>query len=275
MTMTKTGVALARSISSGIDHILIATPDLELARAEFESLGFQVTPRGCHERFGTANYLCIFDDSYLELIGIENHNAADRTSLDVLEPCIAAGGGVPMIALATNDAIASHRALTTVGIPADEPLKWSRPADTPDGARVASFTTLFAKAEILPDLVAFFCEHHTPDYVRHPAWRAHANGASHLIGVSFATARAMNGVRAQLSLVASLSPAQDERDVCATLGPHFLRYRSSPDARQCEITIGVRDFERAHEVGQIVEPRPRAATLTSVRGTKLVFQKTE
>jgi hypothetical protein len=260
-----------RSISSGIDHIVIATPDLELTRAEFESLGFQVTPRARHERFGTANYLCILEDAYIELIAIERHDPVDRTSLDVLKPCIANGGGVPMIALATTDATATHNALAEAGISMDAPLNWSRPADTPDGIHVASFTTLFAKTEILPDLVAFFCQHHTPDYVRHPAWRVHANTASCLLGISLVTTRAMEAVRDQVSLLAHVSSDLQQREVCATLGTHFLHYQCSSEPRQCNMVLGVRDCDRLGNIGQHIDPTTRAVTLGSVRNTTLVL----
>lgn len=263
---------MTRSISSGIDHVLVATPDLESTRAEFESLGFQVTPGAKHERFGTANYLCILDDSYIELIGIENHDAPDRTSLDVLEPCIANGGGLPMMALATDDAIASHRALRSIGIPAGEPLQWSRRADTPDGQRTASFTTLFAETEIIPELVAFFCEHHTPGFVRHPAWRVHPNTASHLIGVSLTTRRSMDAVRAQMELVAhSVASGQDHQGVRATLGPHYLHYQPTQGSGLSMIVIGVRSLEPVLCVGQWINQHTRAVALSSVRGTTIVF----
>ena len=57
-----------------LDHIVVATPDLEGLVAEFEAAtGVRPERGGSHEKLGTKNYLVTFgDDHYLELLGIDH-----------------------------------------------------------------------------------------------------------------------------------------------------------------------------------------------------------
>lgn len=57
-----------------LDHIVVATPDLEDLVAEFEAAtGVRPEQGGSHEKLGTKNYLVTFgDDYYLELLGIDH-----------------------------------------------------------------------------------------------------------------------------------------------------------------------------------------------------------
>lgn len=55
----------------GIDHLVIAVPDLDVAAAELErDLGIRADEGGRHEQLGTANRLAWFGDSYAELIAV-------------------------------------------------------------------------------------------------------------------------------------------------------------------------------------------------------------
>lgn len=61
-----------------LDHIVVATPNLEALVAEFEkATGVAPVRGGSHEKLGTTNYLVSFGgDHYLELLGID-HNLAE------------------------------------------------------------------------------------------------------------------------------------------------------------------------------------------------------
>jgi hypothetical protein len=85
-----------------------------------------------------------------------------------------------MLALAANNMDAAHTRLQALGVEATAPLFWSRPADTPDGPRTASFTTMFVNSPMLPGLATFYCKHHRVEFVRHRAWREHRNGVQTL-----------------------------------------------------------------------------------------------
>lgn len=63
---------------TGIDHLVIAVPDLDAAAQELEQgIGLAATGRGRHPGAGTANRIVFLaDGSYLELITVEDANAA-------------------------------------------------------------------------------------------------------------------------------------------------------------------------------------------------------
>ena len=225
------------SLADAIDHVVIGTPDLEAARAEFMELGFQVTPHGVHEKFGTDNYLVILKDSYIELLGMTGRPAESRASLDILEPCTAAGGGVPMLALTADDMEAAYQRLRALGVRAKEPVFWSRPADTPDGPRTASFTTMFLDGPLLPSLSAFYCKHHTVEFVRHPVWRRQENGASRLHGLIRRSSVDLRAARGRREYLGEARSCDDGIDV--VLGGHYLAYRPDTGAPRTEIHLAV------------------------------------
>jgi catechol 2,3-dioxygenase-like lactoylglutathione lyase family enzyme len=66
---------------TGIDHLVIAVPDLAAAAHELEErAGLSVTGGGRHEGGGTANQIAFLaDGAYLELIAVEDREAALQT----------------------------------------------------------------------------------------------------------------------------------------------------------------------------------------------------
>ena len=64
----------------GLDHVIVATADLDGAAAELgHALGLEVADGGRHPALGTRNRLAWWGDSYLELVTIEDPDAAART----------------------------------------------------------------------------------------------------------------------------------------------------------------------------------------------------
>ena len=55
-----------------LDHILIATNDLDDSSEIMREIGFELTDKGIHRDRGTANRLILFDGEYLELIGVND-----------------------------------------------------------------------------------------------------------------------------------------------------------------------------------------------------------
>ena len=168
---------------SRIDHVIIVTPDLEASRQEFESLGFTVTPRARHPKFGTANHLCVLQHDYFELLGKDPDADPGVQLYGPVAAAVAAGGGLPFVALASDDAHGFAAALRQAGIGTEDPLTWSRDADTPDGRITATFTTFFFDPQAFPGLSFFCCQQHTRQAVWCEPWMKHANGASAIQGL--------------------------------------------------------------------------------------------
>lgn len=66
----------------GVDHIVLATADVDAAAAEIEErLGLAASGGGRHEALGTRNRLVWLGDAYLELVGVFDEERASRSWL--------------------------------------------------------------------------------------------------------------------------------------------------------------------------------------------------
>ncbi|MEO0688659.1 MAG: VOC family protein [Pseudomonadota bacterium] len=171
--------------SARLDHLVLATPDLEASRAEFESLGFLVTPKQVHAHFGTANHLVVLKDIYIELLGIEHEDPDDASFRDLIQSSIEAGGGLVMVALTSDDSQGFATTLRKSGFEASEPNTWSRLARTPSGDFEASFTTFRFEPTLLHGTHTFYCKQHTPELVFQAEWMRHANAVHSMDALVF------------------------------------------------------------------------------------------
>lgn len=161
----------------GLDHVVIMVRDLDRAAQQWRDLGFTVSPRGTHSaHLGTGNYTIMFDDDYVELLGVlteTDHNAASRAFLD------RRGDGLERAAFTTSDARLGAAALIQRGVAARGPVDFSRPVDLPDGTSAqAAFSVFHWPVEERPaDVRIFACQHHTRDSVWVPELLKHDNTA--------------------------------------------------------------------------------------------------
>jgi catechol 2,3-dioxygenase-like lactoylglutathione lyase family enzyme len=169
------------AVTAGIDHVLIATRDLDRAAAQFRRLGFNLTPRGHHTRLGSSNHCAMFQNrDYLELLGL----GPERGRRPYYEDFLARREGIGGIAFRTSDAHGNFAALRAAGLAADEPLAFGRPVDLPGSAGEARFVTTTVDTRQTPGARVFFCQHETPELVWLPGFMGHPNGAQGLVGVT-------------------------------------------------------------------------------------------
>jgi hypothetical protein len=128
----------------GIDHLVIAVCDPDAAAAELErTLGLAFTGGGRHELAGTFNRLAFLGDTYLELIGVFDHElvlsnpefAVGRAALELLD---AGREGLVTFALASDDIVTDVVRLRGRGSWIGEPVPGSR--RRPDGGVVRWLT---------------------------------------------------------------------------------------------------------------------------------------
>ncbi|MFC6488235.1 VOC family protein [Nitratireductor sp. GCM10026969] len=166
---------------TGIDHCYLLVEDLDRSQAQFERLGFTVSPRGMHSpAMGSANHTIMFPADYFELLGMVAETAVNADRRDLLSRD---GEGLYAIACRAGDLRLAETQLAALGIATGERRDFERPVPLPRGGEGrAAFSVLpFAPHEV-PVGLAFMCQHHTPETVWLPELLDHRNGARGLAG---------------------------------------------------------------------------------------------
>lgn len=192
---------------AGLDHALIGVADLEHARESFARLGFIVSPRGRHVGWGTGNYTIMFEQDYVELIGVIDPSQY----IHGLDTFLETGEGLLNVALATDDAEAAYRWLQAEGVDAPPPENLQRILETDGDDETLQFRNLHLPGDVTPGLTTFACEHLTPEKVRRPSWLSHPNGARGITEVTIVM-EDLTGVRdAYVRLFGEDAVSGDER----------------------------------------------------------------
>lgn len=180
-----------------IDHLVLPTADLDVARDRLSALGFTVAPTGVHP-FGTLN-ACVYlsDGTFLEPLAIGDAEVAEKAA--------AAGNvfvardreyrdangeeGFSALVFASEDARADHEEFVAEGISAGDMLTFSRPASDADGhTDTATFKLAFAADPLAPDVFFFTCQRKHVPKIDRSALQVHDNGASGIAAVMLSAA---------------------------------------------------------------------------------------
>ena len=168
---------------SGIDHLVLATGDLEAARARYQALGFTLTPPARHP-FGTGNSLVQLESAFLELLAIVAPEDIPEASPGRFNfaafnrDYLATGEGFSMLVLASEDARAEGQRMQAAGLDTYEPFDFSRRARLPSGDEVTvGFSLSFASHPAMPEAGFFYCQQHAPQHFWKAEYQSHANTA--------------------------------------------------------------------------------------------------
>jgi len=184
-----TGPSL-RSVPRGLDHLVLAVADLDVAGEHYRRMGFQVGPCNDHP-WGTRNRLIQFPGVFLELIASGEGTSPPPPpgtfsfAFFVRDFIARHGEGFAMLVLESSDAEADRLAFDASGIGGFAPFFFERRGKRPDGsdARVA-FTMAFAVSPEISQAGFFACQHHEPQNFWAPALQGHENGADRIKGVT-------------------------------------------------------------------------------------------
>lgn len=166
-----------------IDHLVIAVNDLEAARANWQALGFTVTPVA-HHPFGTANAIIQMDGTFIELLAVADPSAIPEAgsaqfsfaafNRDFLER----HEGISMLALDSRDPAADRDDFEAAGLPVFAPFDFERMAKGPDGIdRKVGFSLTFTAERRLRQVGFFTCRHHYPENFWRAEFQRHRNDA--------------------------------------------------------------------------------------------------
>lgn len=175
-----------------LDHLVLPTASLDVARARLTLLGFTVAPTGIHP-FGTEN-CCVFltDGTYLEPLAVADRQAAataiaNRNVFVVRDRTYREENGdegFSAVALGTESAAADHARYMEAGLSAGDALSFSRAfTDATGKSDTASFKLAFAATGKATDAFLFACERINAPNVDRTALQAHANGATGIVEI--------------------------------------------------------------------------------------------
>jgi hypothetical protein len=167
-------------LSPVLDHVVVDVRErIEEALRCYQSLGFQLTPRG-HHTLGSVNHLAMFATDYLELLGFADGGAIRP---EIMRFPIGLNG----LVFKTSDADLVHREAAEVGLPVLPVQAFSRPVVLDGATHDARFRTTRLDPSKVEMGRVYFCEHQTPDLVWRPEWRVHPNGATAITRIVVAT----------------------------------------------------------------------------------------
>lgn len=185
----------AMSISAqttALDHFVLPTASLDVARERLGALGFTVAPTGVHP-FGTAN-CCVYlaDGTFLEPLAVADASAcaaadAEGNIFVARDRAFRAQGpeeGFSAIVLASFDAGKDHEKFTAAGLSAGGMLSFARPfRDASGRSDTAAFRLAFASAPETTPFI-FSCERVNAPAVDRSSLERHANGVRRFLSVA-------------------------------------------------------------------------------------------
>lgn len=173
----------------GIDHLVLASHDLDAQVALYRSLGFQVGARNRHA-WGTLNHIVQFPGCFLELITTESafeRPAAGTAVAQFTDPIVdtlAVREGMSQLVLESRDAAADLAEFGRHGIAGRETFFFERRGKRPDGSDVrVAFTLAFARNPAMSGTGFFVCQQHYPEAFWNPAFQSHPNGVTGIAAV--------------------------------------------------------------------------------------------
>ena len=173
-----------------LDHIGLATRDLERSRQIYERMGFTLSPRSMHsgstglndaiKPWGSGNHLAMLQDGYFELLGL-----VDEALPSNVKNMVKKYEGLHVLALRCASAEQTYADLMAAGVSAREPMSLEREAlFGPDGdeTRRAQFRNIYLDETVFTEARFILIEHRTPEVMWQPHLMQHPNGARSLAG---------------------------------------------------------------------------------------------
>lgn len=178
-----------------LHHVGLVASNMSALTDCYEKLGFKLSPLsmpkvplthgGKPEMLGAGNRCAIFENNYLELLGVVDKERwskitkAQRGPYDIDIP-LSRYEGLHIMHFGTDDIETTRARLIKQGIPASEITPFQRNVDTPDGERTMYAKSLHFPYENDPEALIQIAQHLTPELVFLPNYMHHPNGAKRI-----------------------------------------------------------------------------------------------
>lgn len=210
---------------NGIDHTIVGVRDLESARMQWTRLGFELTPRGRHFGWGTANYCIMFKDSYVELLGMVDPTQPSPDLANFLER----REGLMGVAWSCSACAATVASLHAAELECSPVRDLARQLELPQGTVMLRFKLGYLPPPVTPGLNSFVCQHVTPELLRRPPWLQHPNGAVALKGITIAVENAPALTAAYDAFFGGHNVNRTDNVLTAHAGRHTLVFATPDD----------------------------------------------
>lgn len=176
-----------------IDHIGIATRDLAALAAQYEALGFTLTPLAHHQdHMGTSNRLVQFNGgNFIELLTVDRpgtmlpHAPGFMGFGQFNHDFLAKREGMSLVIFQTRDTAADLARWKAKGLDVYDQFNFERFATLPDGSQATvRFELGFVTSPAVPDVLFYVCHNKAEEHFWKPEYQAHENGAEEIAGIS-------------------------------------------------------------------------------------------
>ncbi|GGD60496.1 VOC family protein [Paenibacillus nasutitermitis] len=185
-----------------LHHIGLITSNMNITIERYEKLGFSFTPLslpriplkpgGELESLGVGNRCAIFQNNYLEVLGVvdkarwDTITEAQRGPYDIDKP-LRRFEGLHVMHFGADDLEAVHKRLIEQGTSCSDIKPFQRIVDTPDGKKMMHAKTVHFPENANPEGLIQIAQHVTPELVLQPRYMQHANGAKTIIEIIVCT----------------------------------------------------------------------------------------
>ncbi|WGD31415.1 VOC family protein [Ancylobacter sp. WKF20] len=174
----------------GLDHVVHVVRDLEAAGEFYDMLGFTVGARNRHP-WGTHNRLIQFSGFFVEVLEVAEPDAIPEASEGVYsfgafnrDYLAAAGQGLSMLVLESNDPAAEKAEFDAAGFGGFELFDFARQGKRPDGSDVeVAFSLAYARDPASPHAGFFTCLQRKPENFWSSDLQRHMNGTTGVAGI--------------------------------------------------------------------------------------------
>ncbi|MEM7212301.1 MAG: VOC family protein [Pseudomonadota bacterium] len=176
-----------------IDHIGIASRDLSALAAQYEALGFTLTPLAHHQdHMGTSNRLVQFKDgNFIELLTVDRpgtmlpHSPGFMGFGQFNHDFLAKREGMSLVIFQTQDTAADLASWKAKGLDVYDQFNFERFATLPDGSQATvRFELGFVTSPAIPDVLFYVCHNKAEEHFWKPQFQAHENGAEEIAAIS-------------------------------------------------------------------------------------------
>lgn len=168
-----------------LDHIAIATRNLDQGAAALKRLGFRLTPRSHHSgsvtpggpvvKWGSANECAMLRRGYVEMLGL-----TDPSLHSSAKALLARYEGTHIVAFGCKSAEETHPQFQARGAKVNAPIRLERKVPFgPEGKeeRTARFLNMYADPAMYPEAKFIVIEHVTPEVLWQEHFLDQPNGA--------------------------------------------------------------------------------------------------